>query len=162
MADFLKAFAELLIKEGAYVNDPDDPGGETKYGISKRSFPDEDIGKLTLDRAYELYLRDYWYPCHCHQMGNQAVANEVFEQAVHMGAKSAARILQRGVAAVGIKIEQDGAIGPQTLEAVNSYRHPDTLLKALNCEQYNYYADLVQRDPKRRKYMRGWLKRVSI
>jgi len=47
-------------EEGGYVNDPRDPGGETKYGISKRAYPDEDIQNLSLERAKELYRRDYW------------------------------------------------------------------------------------------------------
>lgn len=47
--------------DDGYVNDPNDPGGETKYGISKRAYPNEDIKNLTLARALELYYRDYWY-----------------------------------------------------------------------------------------------------
>lgn len=51
---------EFILKaEGGYVNHPNDPGGETKYGISKRAYPNEDIKNLTLERACELYKRDY-------------------------------------------------------------------------------------------------------
>jgi len=58
--NFDVAMAFILKWEGGYVNDPDDPGGETKYGISKKAYPNEDIKGLTLERAKALYKRDYW------------------------------------------------------------------------------------------------------
>ena len=57
---FDAAFDLIVGEEGCYVNLPSDPGGETKYGISKRAYPNEDIANLTLDRAKTLYKRDYW------------------------------------------------------------------------------------------------------
>ena len=59
MTSFDHAFERLIGHEGGYVNDPKDRGGETKYGISKRSYPGEDIAGMTLGRAKEIYLRDY-------------------------------------------------------------------------------------------------------
>ena len=58
--EFVTAVTQALIDEGGYVNDPADPGGETNMGISKRSYPHEDIKNLTRDRAIDLYYRDYW------------------------------------------------------------------------------------------------------
>lgn len=60
--DFLKSMIFILKWEGGYVNDPNDPGGETKYGISKRSFPDLDIANLNLEKALDIYLENYWIP----------------------------------------------------------------------------------------------------
>ena len=62
MADFDRAFRLLIGEEGGYVNDPADPGGETKFGISKRAYPQIDIRGLTLDQAKAIYRRDYWAP----------------------------------------------------------------------------------------------------
>lgn len=62
MADFERAFRVLVGEEGGYVNDPADPGGETKFGISKRAYPAVDISNLTLDQAKAIYRRDYWAP----------------------------------------------------------------------------------------------------
>ena len=59
-APFDLAFDRLIGHEGGYVNDPDDPGGETKWGISKRSYPHLDIAALTREEAREIYLRDFW------------------------------------------------------------------------------------------------------
>ncbi len=64
-SSFEKAFALTVGVEGGYVNDSRDPGGETKYGIAKRYHPDEDIKNLTLERAKEIYLNEYWIPAKC-------------------------------------------------------------------------------------------------
>jgi lysozyme family protein len=57
---FLQAFAIVVGEEGGYVNDPQDPGGETKYGITKLEYPNVDIAQLTLAQAQQIYQRDYW------------------------------------------------------------------------------------------------------
>ena len=68
MSFFPAAFKVVVREEGGYVNDPRDPGGETKYGISKRSYPQIDIAQLTLDQAQAIYLRDFWMPSGCESM----------------------------------------------------------------------------------------------
>lgn len=65
MKDFNKALKFVLRWEGGYTNDPNDPGGETKYGISKRSYPELDISKLTLKQAKEIYYQNYWLKAGC-------------------------------------------------------------------------------------------------
>jgi lysozyme family protein len=60
MSNFERAFNLVIGEEGGYVNDPQDPGGETKFGISKRSYPNVDIKQLTLEQAKQIYKRDYW------------------------------------------------------------------------------------------------------
>ena len=60
MADFEKAVEFVLRMEGGYVNDPKDPGGETNFGIAKKSYPGVDIKNLTEEQAEEIYKRDYW------------------------------------------------------------------------------------------------------
>lgn len=57
-----KVWNRLLVVEGGYVNDPNDPGGETKYGISKRSYPRVDIKNLTEDDARKIFIEDYFNP----------------------------------------------------------------------------------------------------
>lgn len=63
--NFLKAFDLTVGLEGSYSNDPSDPGGETKYGISKRYHPTLDIKNLTLEQAEAIYLKEYWIPAGC-------------------------------------------------------------------------------------------------
>ena len=62
---FNEAVEFVLRWEGGYTNDPNDPGGETKYGISKRAYPDIDIKNLTLDEAKDIYYHDYWLKADC-------------------------------------------------------------------------------------------------
>jgi hypothetical protein len=62
---FDKAFEIVVGLEGGYSNDSNDPGGETKYGISKRYNPDIDIKNLTLEQAKQIYLERYWKPSGC-------------------------------------------------------------------------------------------------
>ena len=68
MSMFDAAFAIIVGIEAGYVNDPEDPGRETRYGISRRRYPNEDIKNLTLERAKFLYQRDYWVPHKCDNM----------------------------------------------------------------------------------------------
>jgi lysozyme family protein len=58
--DFDACISFVITQEGGYVNDPADPGGETKFGISKRAYPAVDIAALTVDEAKAIYRRDYW------------------------------------------------------------------------------------------------------
>jgi len=62
VSTFDRCFLFVVGEEGGYVNNPADPGGDTKYGISKRQYPTLDIKSLTLDQAKAIYLRDYWTP----------------------------------------------------------------------------------------------------
>jgi lysozyme family protein len=81
---FDAAFGIIVGIEGGYINDPKDPGGETRFGISKRRYPNEDIKNLTLDRAKFLYQRDYWISNGCESMPwEQALL--VFDAAVNGG-----------------------------------------------------------------------------
>lgn len=60
MNNFQSAMQFIIPHEGGYVNNPNDPGGETNYGIAKRSHPDVDIKNLTLAQALNIYLNEYW------------------------------------------------------------------------------------------------------
>lgn len=84
MSFFLPAFQIVVGIEGGYVADPRDPGGETKFGISKRAYPHTDIANLTLEQAQAIYLRDYWDHCGCDSMPWER-ALCVFDCAVNEG-----------------------------------------------------------------------------
>ncbi len=77
MAEFLPAFNHTIGVEGGYINDPDDPGGETKFGISKRSYPDINIKLVTVDLAREIYKQDFWDRLNLDAVNKQAIAAEV-------------------------------------------------------------------------------------
>lgn len=115
MMDFNQAFDLLIGHEGGYVDHPNDPGGETNFGISRRSYPGEDIKGMTLARAKQIYARDFWGPAGCDAVPD-CIKFDLFDMAVNSGPKAAARVLQ---AAVGV--HADGVIGPQTLMALGTF-----------------------------------------
>lgn len=150
MSDFDKSFEHVIGIEGGYVNDPKDPGGETKFGISRRAYPAEDIRNLSLERAKFLYRRDYWdaikgdalpYPLNLF----------VFDAAVNQGVDPAIRLLQKT-----LNVAQDGVLGGQTIKAAQAMRNESVAL---------YLADRAVRYAGTRNfdvYGRGWLKRLFL
>jgi lysozyme family protein len=162
MAGFRPIFDELISVEGGYSNDPDDPGGETKYGISKRQYPHIDIANLTLAKAFEIYYQDYWHSIHLDLLDNVDLACELFEQGVNFGQEQAIRHLQVALCLLGTKVDLDGVLGPITRRTANRCQYPDVLLKILNCLQFDRYRDIVTANPVQKKNFRGWLRRVEL
>lgn len=111
---FSVVFTRIIGTEGGYVNSPNDPGGETKFGISKRSYPNVDIRNLNVDGAKAIYFADFWQKL-C--LGTMPVGLDefIFDFAVNSGVGRVARLLQN---AVGVL--PDGAVGPKTVAAVQS------------------------------------------
>ena len=118
---FDTAFDRLLGHEGGYVNHPKDPGGETNWGISKRSYPNVDIKNMTREQAAQIYLRDFWQP-----LGDApaAVKFQAFDFAVNSGIQTAIRKLQ---AAIGVA--DDGHWGAISAAKLASMEVNDVLLR---------------------------------
>lgn len=154
------AFKELIGLEGNYVNDPYDRGGETKYGISKRQYPDLDIKNLTLDQAKAIYKRDYWDKLSLNLVPHQ-IASELFEQAVNFGVYWAGYHLQRALNLLGENLATDGVIGPKTIDAANDYSDKRILFRVLNGLQFMRYVEIVSDNPSQQRFFKGWLKRVG-
>ena len=85
---FEKAIKFTLKWEGGYSNDPNDPGGETNYGISKRSYPNEDIKNMTPERARKIYYENYWLRAGCDKL-SEPWDLMVLDAAVHHGVSRA-------------------------------------------------------------------------
>lgn len=151
---FDQAITHILANEGGYVNDPDDPGGETNYGISKRSYPAMDIRNMTEQGARDIYRRDYWDRCRCDEL-QDGVALLVFDAAVNHGPGKAIKLLQKsaGVAA-------DGIIGRRTITVANQadvYR----LMAEYTARRTSYYSRIIAQRPKSAKYSLGWMRRAA-
>ncbi len=159
MAKFEPVIQAVLWHEGGYANDPDDPGGETNFGISKRSYPQVDIKNLTRKDAKAIYLRDFWRPGRYAGIRSQSVATKAFDLGVNMGRTRAARLLQTAVNALGGKLKVDGAVGPKTLRAVNALS-ARSLLRELRAQAAVRYAEIVLARPKSKKYLHGWMRRA--
>lgn len=148
--NFDKAFERLIGHEGGYVNDPRDPGGETKFGISKRSYPAEDIKGLTLERAKAIYRRDFWGVAGCDAVPD-AMKFDLFDMAVNSGPVTAIKTLQRSAS-----VTPDGLLGPITLQALNSTPTP-RLVARFNGHRLDFMTDLKTWSV----FGKGWAKRVA-
>ena len=84
----------VLEHEGGYVNDPDDAGGETKYGIAKRWYPNVDIKNLTKEQAKHIYHTDYWKPAKCDSVPPK-LRHIYFDMCVNFGRRGAVKVLQQ-------------------------------------------------------------------
>lgn len=150
MTAFDDAFEALIGHEGGYVNDPRDPGGETKFGISKRAYPNLDIKSLTLDAAKAIYRKDYWGPAQAEALP-ACVAFDVFDMAVNSGVKTAIQTLQKALG-----VSPDGVLGPISLRAVqqaDAYR----LKAAFNGERLELMTDLSNWPA----HGKGWARRIA-
>jgi lysozyme family protein len=156
---FLKAFDYLMYHEGGYVKDPQDAGGKTKYGISKRSYPHLDIKNLTRDQAKQIYFVDFWMKAKCEQIEDENIAIKLFDLTVHIGIPQAVRLIQRALRAAGTSVAEDGIIGPVTLKAINEVDQTD-LLAALKSEAAGYYRLIANANPSQQRFISGWLQRA--
>ncbi|MGB5558105.1 MAG: holin-associated N-acetylmuramidase [Paracoccaceae bacterium] len=172
---------EIIAREGGYVNDRDDPGGATKYGVTigtmRRLGLDltgdgkvttTDVRALTRDKAKEVFIRDYFRRPRIGDLP-EALQASVFDMYVNAGA-NAVEILQRLLRDMGQAITVDGLIGPRTIEAAGiAYASaPNHLTDAYGIARRNYYYALADRRPASRKYARrrdggkgGWIVRAE-
>lgn len=148
--DFDTAFARVIGNEGGYSNDSRDPGGETKYGISRRAYPGEDIAGMTLDRAKAIYLRDYWAPAGCDAVPD-VLKFELFDMAVNQGVKTAIKALQHAVGET-----EDGVLGPLTLQAIQSTPSPRLMFRFVAARLVAYTLAPGWPD-----FGRGWVRRIA-
>ena len=153
----LDTFEEIIDKviehEGGYVNDPDDPGGETKYGIAKKSNPDVDIKNLTIEQAKKIYWEKYWVPNKVDKVPSQ-LKYIYYDMCVNMGRSNAVKVLQSAANQKGANITVDGGIGPNTLKAIDNLE-----LERARAFRVKYYADLCSAKPTLLKYYYGWFRR---
>jgi lysozyme family protein len=155
---------DIIIIEGGYDNDPDDDGGETKYGISKASYPQEDIKNLTIERAIEIYTRDIWNPNGLGLIQNQITANLIFRCIVNCGRETAVMMLQRCLnifVPIIPLVTVDGVLGARTLQSINSVK-PDYLQECFRVSECQHYLNIVLHKPSQEKYFKGWIKRALM
>lgn len=172
---------EIVGREGGYVNDPDDPGGATKYGVTIHTMrrlkvdmdgdgdvDTQDVKLLTVDKAVSIFLKHYYEKPRIHLLPKPVQAS-VFDMYVNAGG-NAAKILQRMLRQMGENVSVDGAIGPQTAGAAKRAfdKNPGEFVDAYGIARRNYYFAIADRRPASRKYARtraggkgGWIKRAE-
>jgi lysozyme family protein len=173
--------AEIVRREGGYVDDPDDPGGATNHGVTIHTMrrlgldlsgdgavDARDVRALGPDQAAAIYVRHYYERPRLDLLPEPLQAS-VFDMQVNAGS-NAVRILQRLLAAFGLAVEPDGEVGPRTARAAAAAMAlaPDHLVDAYGIERRNYYYRIGDARPASRKYARrrdggkgGWIVRAE-
>ncbi len=162
--------------EGGYVNNPNDSGGETKYGITKRVAIENgykgSMKELGYETAFNIYEKEYWNALKLDTISDYTgfeVSNELFDTAVNMGVKRSAQFFQRALNLLNRNqsyypdLKVDSKIGPNTLRNLNALlkARKDSkrvLYNMLNCMQGNFYIELAERRPKDETFIYGWFK----
>ncbi len=147
---FLTAINRVLGHEGGYVNDPADPGGETKWGISKRSYPNVSISELTRNQAIAIYYRDFWLKAHCEEL-SEGAGYQLMDSAVNSGISQSIRFVQRAVG-----VGDDGVFGPVTLEALRKISKTDFIMLFL-AERLEFMTKLRNWP----NHGKGWARRIA-
>lgn len=170
---FLKAFCYVLKNEGGYVDDPDDSGGATKYGISlqflKNCFKNgsiyadinsdgkidkNDIIEMDLGKARYLYYQEFWTSVN--SIPDDDIAIKVFDTAVNIGTGNAIKLLQKALG-----VEKDGILGPITINAIKKGNKNKILMDFVEALSCHYYKIAFWNRPKSEKYIRGWIARAK-
>ncbi|WP_224814925.1 holin-associated N-acetylmuramidase [Hasllibacter sp. MH4015] len=178
----VRSIAESIVaREGGFVNDPDDPGGATKHGVTIHTMRAlgldldadgdvdvADVRRITPDIATDIFIDHYFTAPRIHLLPDPLQAT-VFDMQVNAGS-NAVRILQRLLRDMGLDIAVDGVIGPQTARAAHAalLQAPDHLVDAYGIARRNYYYRIGDRRPASRKYARrrdggkgGWIIRAE-
>ena len=158
---FDAAVALVLAHEGGLHDDPDDPGGLTHWGFALRENPDLTAAALramTRAEAEARYRRRWWDPYPWRRLP-PSVALKLFDLAVPDGPGSAIRALQRACWAAGRKVAEDGVLGADTIAAANAVL-PQALLAALKSELGAHFRSLVAAEPRKARFLAGWLARA--
>lgn len=169
--------AEIVAREGGFVNDPDDPGGATNFGVTihtlRRLRPGaqvtvDDVRALTREQAIDIYVDHYFTRPRIAELP-EPLWPTVFDMYVNAGA-NAVRILQRLLVQMGLDVATDGVIGPQTIAATHRAYDmaPSHLVDAYGIARRDYYYRIADQRPASRKFARrrdggkgGWITRAE-
>lgn len=172
---------EIVVREGGYVNDPDDPGGATNFGVTIHTMrrlrldldrdgdvDAADVRRLTKAQAVDIFVRHYFDRPRIAELPEPLHAT-VFDMYVNAGG-NAVKILQRLLRQMGHEVSVDGALGPQSIAATQAAhkKAPGHLVDAYGIARRNYYFRIADRRPASRKYARtrkggkgGWIRRAE-
>ncbi len=173
MGDFSKAFEVSMKAEGGYVNDPDDPGGETYKGIArtrnakwqgwvnidllkmKGNFPKnmEEDNDLQ-EKVKALYEVNYWDKVQGDKIVDQDIAESIFDFAINAGPKTSSKLAQ-----IAVQAEPDGVIGAETLKKINE-DDKRAFLAVFALAKIGRYVSICEKRKSSRKYFFGWVRRT--
>lgn len=174
MSHFDTAIETVLAHEGGFVNNPNDPGGATNYGVSLRflklegvlldldgdgDMDADDIRQMPRTQAVTFYRTCFWERYNYDRIADLDLATKVFDLCVVSGSNQAHKFLQRALRANGFALSDDGDFGPLTAKAV-SVTPAFPVLTAMRSEAAGFFRLLVNMKPTLAEFQAGWLKRA--
>lgn len=166
---------EIIAREGGYVNDPSDSGGETMFGITaavaRANGYKGRMKDMHREVAFYIYAAEYWDKLNLDQIEvrSATIAEELADTAVNLGTGQAAEFFQRALNALNnggtiyVDIKVDRSVGPGTIGAFDAFmknrgsQAATIMLRALNSLQGAFYIGLAERRQKDEKFLAGWL-----
>ena len=167
LTEFDDIIKVVLEHEGGYVDDPDDRGGATNWGVTQAvwedfledEFTSEDVRNFSREQAIELYREEFWKPSQAEKL-QEEIREVYFDMCVNHGQRNAVKILQTAVNVKGGSLVVDGGIGPNTINASENLSLSDVQI-----ERSGFYWNLVfvgsfyGKRNRQQKFIRGWIRR---
>lgn len=148
---FSRNIDRVLGHEGRYVNDPDDPGGETNWGISKRSYPHVNIKELGREDAIAIYYRDFWLKILGDQLSDGA-SYQLLDSAVNSGVIQSIRFMQRALG-----VADDGIFGPHSQKVLEETPECNFIMLFVS-ERLDFMTRLKNWP----QHGKGWARRIAL
>lgn len=163
MADYRELIPFILKFEGGFVNDPADSGGPTNKGVTLNTFRSvygqtktiNDLKHMTDNEWRHIFKSLYWDKCKADDIADQSIANLLVDWAYNSGTSLAIRHIQRIVG-----VNADGIMGNITLSAINRHS-PQPLFGALKKDRIAFFNVTAKKNPRKKKFLKGWLNRVN-
>ena len=164
---FDEIIEEVLEAEGGFVNDPDDKGGATNFGVTQQSYSNflgspasvDDVRNMTREEAKECYKKDFWIPAKVDRLPDN-LKHLYFDMVVNIGRRNAGKILQQAVNTKknSAVLDVDGIIGSGSLSQIPDLTLNDVLVEramffANNCFDGSRFAKRTRQN----KFLRGWI-----
>ena len=164
---FDEIIEEVLEAEGGFVNDPDDKGGATNFGVTQQSYSNflgspasvDDVRNMTREEAKECYKKEFWIPAKVDRLPDN-LKHLYFDMVVNMGRRNAGKILQQAVNTKknSAVLDVDGIIGSGSLSQIPDLTLNDVLVEramffANNCFDGSRFAKRTRQN----KFLRGWI-----
>lgn len=162
---------EILVTEGGFVDDIDDPGGATKYGVTIKTLSEsrgtlctvEDVQNLAVEEAKEIFTVRYFLKPKINKLPEELQA-QMLDISINSGPGTAIRLLQEVLNLAGFGCSVDGGIGPKTIAAAEAAQQAmgGFLTNALVERRELFYKSLARRRPSSAKFLKGWLRRADL
>lgn len=164
--NFLMSLAETMAHEGGYVNHPDDPGGMTFMGITRKAYAawkgvpvssitEQQMRNIPLTERQQFYHEQYWQPVGGDDLPG-GLDFVVWDISVNSGPRRAVKMLQKAINKLGrVKVQVDGVIGPKTISAAGHANVFDLIDEVGNTRLW-FYIDLSTF----KTFGGGWMRRL--